>query len=76
MADYLEESAAALRLARKRAEGIICDPVRAGDLLLRVADGFARIEALKQGLLPAELIPGGVAGEVGEREHPGTFSTT
>lgn len=61
MTDYLQESAEALRAARRLAAtasspGINSDAVKAG-LHLRVADGFARLAAIERGLLPPETAP-------------------
>lgn len=60
MTDYLQESAEALRAARRFAAtaspAINSDAVKAG-LHLRVADGFARLAAIERGLLPAEMVP-------------------
>jgi hypothetical protein len=58
MTDYLQESAEALRSARRFAATasptLNSDAVKA-DLHLRVADGFARLAAIERGLLPPEM---------------------
>jgi hypothetical protein len=61
MTDYLQESAEALRAARRFAAtasspAINSDAAKA-DLHLRVAGGFARLAAIERGLLPPEMIP-------------------
>ncbi len=58
MADYLQESAEALRAARRfaaTASPTLNSDAAKADLHLRVAEGFARLAALERGLLPPEM---------------------